>query len=300
MRLRQIEVFFAVWRNGSVTGAARELAISQSSVSKTLKHAEQSLGFDLFHRVRGKLVLSEEGEVLLNDAARIYESLDQMRARAAGLRSGLSRSLRLVCLPSLGQGLIPQSVVRFQRQFPQAAMEIATRHESEMLDGIRAREYDLGFIFGPADAMPPLAGLVSEKVGGGQLVHIESGPGEWGAPITLAEIDYPSLIMLSGRHFLGNVLRDELRARNLPEQPNILVQTYFVAREMIANGMGCCIMDEFTAAAGATQLRIRPLRPEIGFGIHLLYREGAVPSRPERAFVDIFREAIVSARQPER
>ena len=113
----------------------------------------------------------------------------------------------------------------------------------------------------------------------------------------MAEIDYASLIMLSGRHFLGNVLRDELRARNLPEQPGILVQTYFVARELIANGMGSCIIDEFTAASGRAPLRIRPLRPQIGFGIYLLHREGSVPSRPERAFVDIFREAIVSARQ---
>lgn len=297
MRLRQIEVFFAIWRNGSVTGAARELAISQSSVSKTLKHAEQGLGFELFHRIRGKLVLSEEGEILLEDAARIFESLEQMRRRAAGLRNGLSRSIRVVCLPSLGQWLVPQSVVSFNRAFPKVAMEIATKHEGEMLDGVRARQYDLAFTFGPADSVPHLAGLVSEKVAEGQLVYIESGRGGWAAPITLPEIDYGSLIMLSGRHFLGNILRDELQSRHLPERQNILVQTYSVAREMIANGLGCCIVDEFTAITRPINLRIRPLRPRIPFGIYLFHREEVVLSRHERAYVDAFRESIETVKR---
>ncbi|MBE3637256.1 LysR family transcriptional regulator [Mangrovicoccus algicola] len=295
MRLRQIEVFFAIWRNGSVTAAAEELAISQSSVSKTLKHAEQSLGFELFHRVRGKLVLSEEGEILLNDAARIFESLEQMRGRAAGLRHGLSRSVRIVCLPSLGQWLVPQAVVAFHRRFPEVALEITTKHEGEMLEGVRAREYDLAFTFGPPGLAPHMAGLGSDLVAEGQMVHIQPGRGGWAAPVTLAEIDVSSLIVLSGRHFLGTLLRDELRSRGLPERPRLMVQTYSVARELIANGVGSCIVDEFTAITRPINVRIRPIRPHIRFGIHLYRREGTALSRHERAFLDIFRDLAKTA-----
>ena len=56
MRLRQIEVFHAVYTSGSVTKAAAVLNVSQPSVSKVLAHAEQQLGYALFDRVRGKLV----------------------------------------------------------------------------------------------------------------------------------------------------------------------------------------------------------------------------------------------------
>ena len=51
MRLRHIEVFYAVYRNGSVTGAAQELNVSQPSVSKVLRHAEDQLGYPLFQRL---------------------------------------------------------------------------------------------------------------------------------------------------------------------------------------------------------------------------------------------------------
>ena len=48
MNLRHIEVFHAVYVNGSVSGAARALNVSQPSVSKMLRHAESLLGFQLF------------------------------------------------------------------------------------------------------------------------------------------------------------------------------------------------------------------------------------------------------------
>ena len=64
MRLRQIEVFHAVYSCGSVTGAAEILNVSQPSVSKVLAHAEQQLGFPLFDRVRGKLVPTPEADRL--------------------------------------------------------------------------------------------------------------------------------------------------------------------------------------------------------------------------------------------
>ena len=45
MNLRHIEIFHAVYVNGSVSAAARALNVSQPSVSKTLRHAESLLGF---------------------------------------------------------------------------------------------------------------------------------------------------------------------------------------------------------------------------------------------------------------
>ena len=56
MRLRQIEIFYHVYLAGSISGAARDLNVSQPSVSKVLRHAEDQLGVELFLRNKGKLV----------------------------------------------------------------------------------------------------------------------------------------------------------------------------------------------------------------------------------------------------
>ena len=60
MRLRHIEIFHAIYTTGSITNAAKILHVSQPSVSKVLSHAEMQLGFNLFDRVKGRLIPTEE------------------------------------------------------------------------------------------------------------------------------------------------------------------------------------------------------------------------------------------------
>ena len=60
MRLRHVEIFHAVFSNGSIRAAARALNVSQPSVSKMLRHAEDQLGFKLFTVVRGRTMPTDE------------------------------------------------------------------------------------------------------------------------------------------------------------------------------------------------------------------------------------------------
>lgn len=52
MKLRHLEIFYAVMTCGSLSRAAESLNISQPAASKSLKSAELKLGFTLFQRVR--------------------------------------------------------------------------------------------------------------------------------------------------------------------------------------------------------------------------------------------------------
>ena len=64
MNYRHLEVFFTVMTSKTVTEAARKLCISQPSVTTTLKHAETQLGIMLFQREGGRLVPTQEAQVL--------------------------------------------------------------------------------------------------------------------------------------------------------------------------------------------------------------------------------------------
>src|SRR3954451_5356982 len=88
MNLRQIEVFHAVYVSGSVTAAARALHVSQPSVSKTLRHTEDGLGFALFRRLKGRLLPTEEARVLFREVDEVYGRLGSLRVTARNLRSG--------------------------------------------------------------------------------------------------------------------------------------------------------------------------------------------------------------------
>ena len=58
MKLRHLEIFYAVMTCGSLSRAAEALNISQPAASKALKSAEMKRGSPLFQRVRGQLLLT--------------------------------------------------------------------------------------------------------------------------------------------------------------------------------------------------------------------------------------------------
>src|SRR4028119_559790 len=101
MKLRHIEIFHAVYVNGSVSAAARVLNISQPSVSKTLRHAESLLGFPLFHRTKGRLIPTEDAHSLFSEVSEIQDRVFALREAGRNLKRGAGSILRLSALPSL-------------------------------------------------------------------------------------------------------------------------------------------------------------------------------------------------------
>ena len=67
MNLRQIEIFHAVYLHGSASAAARALNVSQPSVTKVLRHAEESIGIVLFERSKGRLVPTQDARTLFEE-----------------------------------------------------------------------------------------------------------------------------------------------------------------------------------------------------------------------------------------
>ncbi|AHV94010.1 bacterial regulatory helix-turn-helix, lysR family protein [Bordetella holmesii ATCC 51541] len=88
LTLRHIEVFHAVMRTGSVTGAARLLNVSQPAVSAVLKHCEARARIRLFERTGRRLVPTAEAVALFPDVAAIYGRLDSLTRQMQDLAGG--------------------------------------------------------------------------------------------------------------------------------------------------------------------------------------------------------------------
>lgn len=69
----RLKVFMTVAREKSFTKAAAELGITQPAVSQNVSELEKATGVKLFERLRGEVVLTPQGEVLLEHAVRIAE-----------------------------------------------------------------------------------------------------------------------------------------------------------------------------------------------------------------------------------
>lgn len=110
LNYHHLRYFRAIAKEGTLTGAAKRLGVSQSSLSVQLRQLEESLGQPLFRRESKSLVLTEAGSIALDYADRIFRSGEELMSvlenqpgdRRRVLRVGsvatLSRNFQISCL----------------------------------------------------------------------------------------------------------------------------------------------------------------------------------------------------------
>ena len=201
MRLRQIEVFHAIYTSGSMTNAARILNVSQPSVSKVLAHAEQQLGYPLFDRVKGKLVATPEAHRLFGLVSRVFENIDQLRHVAENLKASDAGKIRLAATPAFGTDVLPAAVAAYLKQHEGTVFEIETLHHDEINEALLESRIDIGLAFDPVT----VPGLAHEKLASSEFVVIAHKDTEFGNKRRLSIDDIADLpfITLSGRGPLG-------------------------------------------------------------------------------------------------
>lgn len=102
LNLHHLRLFRAVARDGSLTGAARGLNISQSAVSTQIKALEASLGHALFERRGRTLVLTEAGRIALDHAEEIFRAAEDLADTLRTTR-GKRQALRVGALATLSR-----------------------------------------------------------------------------------------------------------------------------------------------------------------------------------------------------
>ena len=266
MRLRQIEVFHAVYASGSVTSAARVLNVSQPSVSKVLAHAEQQLGYQLFDRVKGKLVATPEAHRLAGLVANVFDTVDQLRNVAENLRASDAGKIRIAATPAFGIDLLPTAVASYLQQHAGTVFEIETLHHDEIGVAIMESRIDVGLAFDPVSA----PGLALEELATCEFVAI-GGP-QISLPakerITIDDIGDLPFISLSRRGPLGRMLSAHLDSREQGFNQIAYTETYHVAKALAAKGVGMTIVDGITArSAGHDNVSHWRLDPPLKFSV---------------------------------
>lgn len=297
MRLRHIEIFQAILQTGSVTGAASLLNVSQPAASKALQHAEAQLGFTLFKRVRGQLLPTPEARILEQSTARVFEELQRARRLAGGLRQQSARSLRVVATPSLAQSLLPKVIPRWMKRFPGVPYELATHHTPELVENLLLHESDLALTLQD----PKHAGLSMRTLAQGQMVVI-APPGHWpvhslGEPLDIQELGGEPLLALDTRDALGSLLDHHLGETPQPPRVVARVQTWLLARSLVAEGLGLAVVDPLTGYGPGAPIQVRALRPLLPVKFYALTRpDEGISDALEGLLEELGKEAAVLMR----
>jgi DNA-binding transcriptional LysR family regulator len=150
---KRVLTFRVVARERSFTRAARELALSQPSVSHQVAALEQEIGARLLDRSPGGLRLTRAGTLLLEHADAIAARFGLATLQLAEIADDERTLLRIGAFPTALAGFVPSAVAEVRAQHPDARVTVDEGAADELADRIRSGELHLAVDFQDA-ALP--------------------------------------------------------------------------------------------------------------------------------------------------
>jgi len=144
--LRQLEVFLAIARTGSVSRAGDELAMSQSAVRSSLGDLERQFDVRLFDRIRKRLRLSEMGRALRSRAEAVWDEAHELETALAN-RADTGR-LRVGATLTIGNYVAVPLMARYMRDRPGSLVRLDIANTEETARRVANFEIDVGLIEG--------------------------------------------------------------------------------------------------------------------------------------------------------
>jgi LysR family hydrogen peroxide-inducible transcriptional activator len=277
---------------GSLSRAARQLEVSQPSLTAQVQRLERQLGAALFTRHARGVTLTDAGQALYPRARRL---LDDLRAAELAVRREQAegeRTLAVGAIPTVAPYVLPAALLRLRAR--RATVRVAL-HED--YSAVLAQKLHDGALDVVIAALPyAFEPLETESLGSDALVvavpatHASARTGR----ISLAQLREAPAITLDPAHCLGEQVEGFCASRNV--SPSVVCRSAQLATvlELVGAGVGVSIVPAMAAARHNTPncayvpLAEQPLQRDIV----AVWRRGTELSPAARVFVECVREVV--------
>ena len=145
MNLKQLEAFVQVAEGGSFSKAAKELFLTQPTISSHISSLERELNARLFVRNTKEVSLSEDGIKLYKYAKQMLDLQREIEVTFGMDEEGESHAVTIAASTIPAQYLIPEVLTRFSESYPQEQIRIQETDSSKVVMQIVDHRVDIGF-----------------------------------------------------------------------------------------------------------------------------------------------------------
>lgn len=280
----------AVVASGTTTQAAELLGLTQPAVSRLISQLEDELCLNIFDRRHGRLRITPEGQHFYKVAEKVLASIDQITATARDIRTLQAGAIRIIAMPALAYGLLPDTIAKFNAKYSQIKVSVVMGNRQDIEEGIEGAHYDLGIATLPVaqqsiDVEPLFAvncvcvapmGHPFEKL---KRVKAEDMAG------------MPFISISSGTLFRYRI--DELfGSLGIERKLGIEAPSTLLSCNLVSKGVGVTIVHPFIATAYGDRVISRPFDPPIRLEYGLLFPSGKSRSLITKSFVDTLKNDL--------
>ncbi|CAB3693172.1 HTH-type transcriptional regulator GltR [Achromobacter mucicolens] len=247
--LDALQIFKTVADQGGVARAAAHLNRVQSNVSTRLKQLETSLGTPLFRRQNRRLVLSDQGRVLLSYADRLLRLSDE--AQSAVRDGALQGVLRIGTMESTAAARLPPILAAYHEAWPKVRIELVTGTSGALAAKVRNYEIEAAFVAQPF----PADGLAAMDAFKEELALIS--PLAW-APIRSAkDLVNRSVIAFAAGCSYRRILESWLNQEGIAPDKVMEFASYHAIVACVAAGTGVAIVPRSVLAVLGAEHSVR-------------------------------------------
>lgn len=153
MELRHLRYFAAAADAGNVSLAARRLHITQPALSRQIQDLERELTCRLFDRIGRRVVLTRDGDEILERTRRLLADAEALRERAQALAGGTAGMLRLGAVPQFVEAALPEVLTRYAKTYPEIAVQLVEDGGGPLLKRVQQGELHLAVGVWRTDAL---------------------------------------------------------------------------------------------------------------------------------------------------
>lgn len=268
--------FLAVARHGSISAAAKALAVQYSTMARRIKGLEETLGCRLFDRLEGRHVVTAAGRDVEESAERIEREVLLMDRRVLGRDAQLGGPLRISTADAMAVTFLMPIFKRFVAAYPQ--LEVTVSASNRYVD-LAKRDADVVIRASNAPG-PDLHGRKEAT-----LAFAVYGSRSYLEGLGAAQ---PSWVMPAG----GLPHQDWVRAHRGGAPVALTVDEATLTHAAVAQGIGVGLLPCFMGDADFSLRRFMDPAPDTNIDLWLLLHGDLKSTAKVRAFVNFVREAV--------
>lgn len=290
MNLDSLKVFYVAANNNSFSQTAKDLYISQSSVSLQIKHLEEQWDCLLFERTTKKVSLTPAGEVLYRQVKKLLSVMKETENELQQLKGFVHGDLKVGASLTIGEHILPFILAEYNRQYPKVNMDLKVYNSEQIVEKLHKHEINLGFI----ESMLSYPALKQVPFAEDELIiivspfnkHIDS------TKISVEELLHLPFIIREKGSGTRQVMEDALRKNKInPENLNIIMelQQTETIKSAVEAGIGISIISKSAVKKEIQLQTIKQLKID-GLSLHrsfyMIYHEEAL-SQTSRKLIEM-------------
>ena len=220
LNLYKLEIFVHVVEEGSFSGAAERLLMTQSGVSQHIQDLEAALGSQLFERGRRGVKLTATGKTLHEYTERILDLVSEAEKAVVNVENLASGQVTVGATPGVSAYLLPDWIQEFRSRFPRLSVLVQTSITPQIVGEVLAHRLDMGLIEGELSEVssPKLRIVPLREVE--QFVVVGKKHPWWNSPgVQIRDLDGQPLVVRQAHSQSRIWLEAAFKEHNL--QPNI-------------------------------------------------------------------------------